>query len=100
VSEEWENFSENDWKVKLQRLLLSIFNWRAPWMRNVASLMSCGEKPWVPLIRVMGYISYAPALVARQHGNIQSIPRTVGIAPFTRVYKGTTMEMLESIKHD
>ena len=98
MSEEWENFSENDWKVKLQRLLLSIFNWRAPWMRNVASLMSCGEKPWVPLIGVTGYISYAPALVARQHGNIQSISRTVDIAPFTGVYKGTTMEMLESIK--
>jgi hypothetical protein len=100
VSEEWENFFENDWKVKLQRLPLSIFNWRAPWMRNLASLMSCGEKPWVPLIGVMGYISYVPALVARQHGNIQSVPRTVGIAPFTGVYKGNTMEMLESIKQD
>jgi hypothetical protein len=100
VSEEWENFFENDWKVKLQRLPLSIFNWRAPWMRNVASLMSCGEKPWVPLIGVMGYISYVPALVSRQHGNIQSVPRTVGITPFTGVYKGNTMEMLESIKQD
>jgi hypothetical protein len=49
---------------------------------------------------VTGYISYAPALVARQLGGIQSIPRTVGLAQFTGVYKGAYNEMLESIKHD
>jgi len=37
-------------------------------------------------------------LSCRQHRNIQSIPRTVDITPFTRVYKGTTIEILESIK--
>jgi len=52
-------------------------------MRNVMYLMGCGKKPWVPLIGVTGYISYAPALVARQFGGIQSIPRTVGLAQFT-----------------
>jgi len=49
-------------------------------MRNVMYLMGCGKKPWVPLIGVTGYISYAPALVARQFGGIQSIPRTVGLS--------------------
>ena len=69
-------------------------------MRNVTYLMGCGKKPWVPLIGVTGYISYAPALAARQFGGIHSIPRTVGLAQFTGVYKGATMEMLESIKQD
>jgi len=62
--------------------------------------MGCEKRPWVPLIGVTGYISYAPALVARQLGGIQSISRTVGLAQFTRVYKGAYNEMLESIKHD
>jgi hypothetical protein len=100
ISEEWESFSEDDWRVKLQRLPLSVFNWKAPWMRNMASLMSCGKKPWVPLIGVTGYISYAPALVVRQHGGIQSVLRTIDIAQFTGVYKGATIEVLESIRQD
>ena len=33
-------------------------------MRNVTSLMSYGKKPWVRLIGVIGYVSYALALVA------------------------------------
>jgi hypothetical protein len=69
-------------------------------MRNMTSLMSCGENPWVPLIGVTRYVSYAPALVTRQHGGIKSVPKTIDIAQFTRVYKGATMEMLESIKQD
>jgi hypothetical protein len=100
ILEEWESFSEDDWRVKLQRLPLSVFNWKAPWMRNMASLMSCGKKPWVPLIGVTRYISYAPALVARQHGGIQSVLRTIDIAQFTGVYKGATIEVLESIRQD
>jgi hypothetical protein len=100
VSNEWKFFSEDDWRVKLPGIPRSNFNWRAPWMRNVMYLMGCGKKPWVPLIGVTGYISYASALVARQFGGIQSIPRTVGLAQFTGVYKGATMEMLESIKQD
>jgi hypothetical protein len=65
ILKEWENFPKDDWKVKLQKLLLSLFNWRAIWMRNTTSLMSCGKKLWVPLIGVTRYISYAPTLVAR-----------------------------------
>jgi hypothetical protein len=100
VSSEWENFSEDDWKVKLQELPQSNFIWRAPWMKNVACLMGCGKKPWVPLMGVTGYVSYAPALVARQLGGIQSIPRTLGITQFTGIYKGVTSEILEDIKQD
>jgi len=100
VSSEWENFSEDDWRVKLQELPQSNFIWRAPWMKNVACLMGCGKKPWVPLMGVTGYVSYAPALVARQLGGIQSIPRTLGIAQFTGIYKGVTSEILEDIKQD
>jgi len=100
VSSEWENFSEDDWRVKLQELPQSNFIWRAPWMKNVACLMGCGKKPWVPLMGVTGYVSYAPALVARQLGGIQSIPRTLGITQFTGIYKGVTSEILEDIKQD
>jgi hypothetical protein len=49
----------------------------------------------VPLVKVIGYISYTPVLVARQLGGIQSIPITVGIAQFARVYKGANMELLQ-----
>jgi chromosome segregation ATPase len=62
--------------------------------------MGCGKKPWVPLMGVTGYVSYAPALVARQLGGIQSIPRTLGITQFTGIYKGVTSEILEDIKQD
>ena len=50
------------------------------------------------LIKVIGYISYVLALVTRQLGGIQSIPRTIDITQFFRVYKGATIKMLESIR--
>jgi hypothetical protein len=58
------------------------------------------KKPWVLLIEVIGYISYVLALVTRQLRGIQSIPRTIDITQFFRVYKGATIKMLESIRQD
>jgi hypothetical protein len=54
----------------------------------------------VPLIGITGYINYELVLVTKQLGGIQSIPRTVSIAQFSRAYKGATIEMVESIKQD
>ena len=60
MSSEWENFSKDDRRVKLQEIPQSNLIWRAPWMKNVACLMGYGKKPWVPLMGVTEYVSYAP----------------------------------------
>ena len=58
----------------------SDFKWRAPWVTTVKVLMSCGQRCWVPLVGITGYVSYAPTLVVRQLGGMQFVPRTMGIA--------------------
>jgi hypothetical protein len=63
--------------------------------------VSCGQKYWVPLVGITGYVSYAPALVTRQVGGIQHIPRTVGLAEFYGFFKDQSVqEVLETIKQD
>jgi hypothetical protein len=37
--------------------------------------------------RVIGYISYANALVTRQLGGVQYVPRTLGLTDFTSLFK-------------
>ena len=63
-----------------------------------------GTQKWVttvPLIGITGYVSYAPALVIRQLGGIQHIPRTVGLAEFSGFFKDqSAREVLETIKQD
>jgi hypothetical protein len=46
--------------------------------------MSYGQRPWVPLMKVTGYVSYESALIMRQLEALQNIPRTVG---FSRLFK-------------
>jgi len=38
----------------------------------------CGKYLWVPLLGIIGYISYDPPMVARELGSQQCIPRTLG----------------------
>jgi len=86
---------------KLQELPSSNFSWKAPWVKSVDVIVSCGQKCWVPLIGITGYVSYAPALVIRQLGGIQHIPRTVGLAEFSGFLKDqSAREVLETIKQD
>ena len=80
--EEWGNLDNQGWVEKLQMLPSSVFKWRSPWVKAVNVLMSCGQQRWVPLVGITGYVSYAPALVVRQHGGMQFVPRTKGIAQF------------------
>jgi hypothetical protein len=63
--------------------------------------MSCGQRCWVPLVGITGYVSYAPALVVRQLGGMQFVPRTMGIAQFVGLFKDpVAQEVLEIIKQD
>jgi hypothetical protein len=55
----------------------------------------------VPLVRIIGYVSYALALVIRQLGGIQFVPRTMGIAQFFGLFKDPiAQKVLEIIKQD
>jgi len=78
--EEWGDLDNQGWVDKLEGLPNSDFKWRAPWVTTMKVLMSCGQRRWVPLVRIIGYVSYAPALVVRQLGGMQFVPRTMGIA--------------------
>jgi hypothetical protein len=63
--------------------------------------MSCGQRRWVPLVWIACYVSYARALVVRQLGGMQFVPRTMGIAQFFCLFKDPiAQEVLEIIKHD
>jgi hypothetical protein len=99
--EEWGILGDQGWMKKLQELPNSNFSWKAPWVKSVDVIVSCGQKCWVPLIGITGYVSYAPALVVRQLGGIQHIPRTVGLAEFSGFFKDqSAREVLETIKQD
>jgi hypothetical protein len=99
--EEWGSLGDQGWMKKLQELPSSNFSWKAPWVKSVDVLVSCGQKCWVPLVGITGYVSYAPALVIRQLGGIQHIPRTVGVAEFSGFFKDqSALEVLETIKQD
>ena len=99
--EEWGILGDQGWMEKLQELPSSSFSWKAPWVKSVDVIVSCGQKCWVPLIGITGYVSYAPALVIRQLGGIQHIPRTMGLAEFFGFFKDqSAREVLETIKQD
>jgi hypothetical protein len=99
--EEWGDLDNQGWVDKLEGLPNSDFKWRAPWVTIVKVLMSCGQRRWVPLVGITGYVSYALALVVRQLGGMQFVPRTMGIAQFFRLFKDPiAQEVLEIIKQD
>ena len=50
-------------------------------------LMSYGKRRWIPLVGIIGYVSYAPALVVRKLGGMQFVPRTMGITRFVGLFK-------------
>jgi hypothetical protein len=87
VEEEWGDLDKQGWVDKLEGLPNSDFKWRAPWVIVVKVLMSCGQRHGVPLVGIIGYVSYAPALVIRQLGGMQFIPRIIGIAQFFGLFK-------------
>jgi hypothetical protein len=63
--------------------------------------MGCGDKAWVPLIGLTGYISYSPSLVARQFGGVQYVPRTWELAEYTGLFKeASSLDMLDAIRND
>jgi len=99
--EEWGDLDNQVWVDKLEGLPNSDFKWRALWVTIVKVLMSCGQRRWVPLVGITGYVSYAPALVVRQLGGMQFVPRTMGIAQFFGLFKDPiAQEVLEIIKQD
>ena len=99
--EEWGDLDNQGWVDKLEGLPNSEFKWRAPWVTTLKVLMSCGQRHWVPLVGITGYVSYAPVLVVRQLGGMQFVPRTLGIAQFSGFFKDPMAEeVLEIIKQD
>ena len=53
------------------------------------------------MVGIIGYVGYAPALVIRQHGGMQFVPRTKGIDQFYGLFKDPVMqEVLGVIKQD
>ena len=99
--EEWGDLDNQGWVDKLEGLPNSSFKWRAPWVTITKVLMSCGQRRWVPLVGITGYVSYAPALVVRQLGGMQFVPRTLGIAQFSGLFKDPMAEeVLKIIKQD
>ena len=78
---------EKAWVEKYRALPKSNFRWKAPWVNNSAYLMSCGNKAWVLLIGLTGYVSYSPSLVTKQFGGTQYVPRTKGLTRYTGFFK-------------
>jgi len=101
LTEEWNGLDEKAWVEKYRELPQTNFRWKAPWVSGSSYLMSCGDKSWVPLIGLTGYISYLPSLVARQLGGIQHVPRTRVIAEYTGLFKeASSLDMLDAIIND
>jgi len=63
--------------------------------------MSCGDKAWVTLIGLTGYINYSPSLVARQFGGVKYVPRTWGLTEYTGPFKeASSLDELDAIRND
>ena len=101
VEEEWGKLDNQGWVGKLENLSNSDFKWRASSVTTMKVLMSYGQRRWVPLVWITGYVSYDPALVLRQLGGMQFVPRTTRIAQFYSLFKDLiAQEVLEIIKQD
>jgi len=53
----WGDLDNQGWVDKLEGLPNSDFKWRAPWVTIAKVLMSCGQRHWVPLVGITGYVS-------------------------------------------
>ncbi|MBA0702076.1 hypothetical protein Goari_027540 [Gossypium aridum] len=60
-----DDITEEKWMVILQNLQEEDVEWRAPWMIPNEILYRCGEFDWVPLLKILGAIGYAPLLALR-----------------------------------
>ena len=101
LTEEWIGLDEKAWVEKYRELSQTNFRWKAPWVSGSSYLMSCGDKAWVPLICLTGYISYSPSLVVRQFGGIQHVPRTRAVAEYTGLFKeASSLEVIDAIRND
>ena len=68
-------------------------------MRATNFLISFGQIQWVPLMRVIGYVSYAFTWIVRQLGGIQHVLRTSRLSQFSRLFKDqSVLEVVENIK--
>jgi len=98
---ESKDLNKENWKVKLHGIPQGEVKWKAPWMRATYYLMSCGQRWWVPLMRVTRYVSYTLALVMRQLRGVQHVPRTIGLSQFSRLFKDQfSLEVMKNIKQD
>ena len=78
---EWpKDQTREQWVAALRSLDPTHITWKAPWMTQEYMLYRCGEKMWVPLLRLWGVVSYAPSLVCRQYMAEQFIPTTHGLS--------------------
>ena len=76
LDEEWNDMDQKAWVKKYQALPQSNFKWKAFWVNSSTYLMSSGDKAYVSLIDLAGYINYSPSLVAKQFSRVQYVPRT------------------------
>ena len=63
--------------------------------------MSCANKVWVSLIGLTSYTNYLPLLVAKQFEEVQYMPRTLGLAGYTGLFKkANSLVELDAIRSD
>jgi hypothetical protein len=64
-------------------------------------LSSLSKNTTKPSIASTNKVSYAPALVARQLGGIQHVPRTTKLSQFSGLFKDqSALEVMKNIKQD
>ncbi|MBA0778141.1 hypothetical protein Gotri_006048 [Gossypium trilobum] len=83
-----DDILEEKWMEILQNIQEEDIKWRAPWMLQDEILYRCGNFDWVPLLRILGAVGYAPLLVLRQYWSRQFVPATQGLAQCKFSYKG------------
>ncbi|EOY03000.1 Uncharacterized protein TCM_017392 [Theobroma cacao] len=102
VEVEWPDYKrKEEWVARLRRLMSIEVTWRAPWMPRIQVMYKCGDKPWVPLMRPWGAISYAPIMVRRQFGSEQFVPMTHQLDQLEFTYgEPETLKRIEEIVQD
>uniref|UniRef100_A0A6N2NM30 DUF7745 domain-containing protein n=1 Tax=Salix viminalis TaxID=40686 RepID=A0A6N2NM30_SALVM len=54
--EEWGDLDNQGWVEKLKAVPSGGLKWKAPWAKAMDVLMSCGQRCWVPLVGITGYV--------------------------------------------
>ncbi|KAK5835918.1 hypothetical protein PVK06_011636 [Gossypium arboreum] len=84
MSEQWVTVRIKQKGVNLQE---KDVEWRAPWMVPDEILYQCGDFDWVPLLRILGAIRYAPLFMLRQYRSRQVAIPIHGLAQCEFIYK-------------